>query len=100
MKKTALALASVVALATPAFAASNEVSIKFAPGSDCWTYEGRPGLKDFVGEFRAGQKVTATAAGEIFYSAGGSRTLTKIEPWDVSVQGPGGLRRGPKRPPG
>jgi hypothetical protein len=45
------------------------VPIKLAPASNCWKYEGRG--TTFVGEFHEGQKVTATAAGEIFYAVPG-----------------------------
>jgi hypothetical protein len=49
--QTVIALSVGMAI-TASASAGNEVPIKFAPGSYCWKYEGRPGLRTFVGEFR------------------------------------------------
>jgi hypothetical protein len=78
--KTALAAIALTGMVmSPAAFASNEVSIKLSSGAGCWTYKGQPGLKAFVGEFHAGQRVFANAADDNF------------DPWDVSVEGPGGF---------
>ncbi len=66
------------------------VPIRFIPGSYCWKHAGRG--TTFIGQFRVGQKVTATATGEAFF-ADGPRVVTKVEPWTWSVEGPGNFAK-------
>ncbi len=89
MRTLALA-AALVAVSTSSFAQGRsrtiEVPIKFQAGSTCWKFAGRG--TDFAGTFRAGQKVTVTAAGD-FHMSDGKKNWTEQQPWQISVEGPG-----------
>jgi len=64
------------------------VPIRFPPGASCWRQVGAG--TTFNGQFKAHQRITASAIGQTVNSDG-KRTWVTTGPWQITLTGPGGF---------
>jgi hypothetical protein len=93
-RKLAVALfAAALALPSQLFASSCNnpivVPIQFKGKAQCWEHRGKG--THFFGQFLKGQNISVGAAGGTKYTTDGDLSWTIKDPWQISIEGPGGF---------